>query len=64
MYADWPDGILKYEKFRAEHGPGGDLVFRGPRCGGGGSEGRPSSLSGPEARDCRILSNPQESPRP
>lgn len=31
MYVDWPEAVLSYDKFRAEYGQNGELLFRGPR---------------------------------
>lgn len=31
MWQDWPESILKFEKFREEHNERGETVFRGPR---------------------------------
>jgi hypothetical protein len=31
LWQDWPDSVLKYERFREERDESGALVFRGPR---------------------------------
>jgi hypothetical protein len=31
MYAQWPEAILKHDKFAEERGADGELLFRGPR---------------------------------
>ena len=45
MYAEWPENILKYEKFKVEHGSTGQLLFRGPRLKMGVCEGQPKTIA-------------------
>ena len=44
MYADWPDFVVRYERFRAVLGPDRELLFRGPRWDVGTAVWRDSGL--------------------
>ena len=32
MYAEWPDSVAKYDKWKEERDSTGRVIFRGPRC--------------------------------
>jgi len=44
MYANWPEAVLKHDKFREERAVDGALLFRGPRLKMGICEGSPKSV--------------------